>query len=81
MLPDNYGQEDVPEGQDRQRKSQPEFVGAPTEYADEAEVPEGIAMLAKAFAGGGLLVALLGLLGAGCAICAVVSFVLGLAAR
>lgn len=81
MLQDNYGQDDPSADQGQPHKPQVEYVGSPTEFANEAEVPEGVALLAKAFAGGWLLLVVAGLLGGGCAVCAIASFLLGLASR
>lgn len=62
------------------REEQPEFVGAPTEYADAAEVPEAVGLLAKILAGGLLtwsaLVAVIGAVGLVCLVCVVLWFLL-----
>ncbi len=54
-------------------RPQPEFVGAPTEYADAQEVPETLGLLAKILAGGaltwGIVVGIAALLGVACALC------------
>jgi uncharacterized membrane protein len=64
------------------RRKEPEYVGAPTEYANAAEVPESVSLLAKVLAGGVLtwivVVAVLGVLAAGCAICFSSGFLFGL---
>lgn len=63
------------------RKAEPEYVGAPSAYADEAEVPEVIGLLARIVAGGVLswsvIVLVAGLLAFGCAVCFLVSFLAG----
>ncbi len=64
------------------RRTEPEYVGAPTEYANAAEVPETVSFLAKVFAGGVLtwivVMAVLGVLAAGCAVCFSSGFLFGL---
>jgi len=71
---------DRPE-RDSSRRSEPEFVGAPSAYADEAEVPEAVGLLAKLVAGGVLswtvIALVMGLLAFGCAVCFLVSFLTG----
>jgi hypothetical protein len=65
--------------------NQPQFVGAPTEFADRDEVPEAVSLLAKILAGGVLtwtvLVAVGIILTIGCSLCAILSFSGGLLLR
>ena len=74
MLSENPN-DGVPE---QKKTRQPEFVGAPTEYADAQEVPEAISFLAKLVAGGvltwSLLAGLAILLMVGCMICGLLAF-------
>jgi hypothetical protein len=69
-------------GMDRERRQKPPaYVGAPSEYADAAEVPESVGLLAKIVAGGVLswsvIALVVGLLAVGCAACFLVSFLAG----
>ncbi len=79
--PDHRRGEEAQGGWQPGRDDQPEYVGAPTEYADEAEVPEAIGLIAKILAGGLLAwstaVVVLVVAGVTCAICAVLYFLAG----
>ncbi|GEM_PF-3463037 len=82
MLPDQHGQTDLSDSQGAgRRKSQPEFVGAPTEYADEEEVPAVVSAAAKVVAGGVLtwsVVMTVLLVGGGlCLACIFLAFLFG----
>lgn len=83
--PDRSHDEERPAGQKAKRDDQPEYVGAPTEYADEAEVPEAVGLITKALAGGFLawstVAIVLAVAGALCAVCVVLYFVAGLVLR
>lgn len=63
------------------RQAPPEYVGAPREYADAAEVPESVSLLAKVLAGEVLswavIALVVGLLALGCAACFLASFLAG----
>ena len=69
------------EAERESHKAPPEYVGAPSEFANAAEVPESVSLLAKIVAGGVLswsVVALVaGLLALGCAACFLASFLVG----
>lgn len=70
MLPERP---ESPEQPPARPRPQPEFVGAPTEYADAQEVPESLGLLAKIVAGGaltwGIVVGIVALLGVACTLC------------
>ena len=63
------------------RKTEPETVGAPSAYADAAEVPEAVSLLARVLAGGvlswAIIALVVGLLALGCALCFLASFLAG----
>ena len=80
MLQEPYDRPDQGEAADREQRK-PEYVGAPSEYAEEAEVSGPVNLLAKVVAGGLLswsVIALVaGLLALGCAVCFLASFLAG----
>ena len=59
---------------EKPKRQQVEYVGAPTEFADEAEVPEAISLIARIVAGGAISSAYISgiviLTGVACAVCA-----------
>jgi hypothetical protein len=84
MLDESFNQ-DPPESIEPHQIERQEFVGAPTEYADAAEVPEVVSIVAKVITGGLLswtvLAAVLTVLALSCAICAFLSYAAGVVLR
>lgn len=71
MLPEQFSQDEAYE--DKPKRQEVEFVGAPTEYADEAEVSDAVGLIAKVLAGGAIssayIAGIVALVGVGCAVC------------
>ena len=59
---------------EKPKRQEIEYVGAPTEYADEAEVPDAVGLIARILAGGAIgsayVTGLVALIGVACAACA-----------
>ncbi len=83
--PDHVAQNAAADGRLIEEDAQPAFVGAPSEYASEAEVPEAVGLIAKILAGSVLAwstgAVVLVLAAVGCAICMAATLLIGLALR
>ncbi|NPV67968.1 MAG: hypothetical protein HPY64_12555 [Anaerolineae bacterium] len=83
--PDRAAQDAAADGRLIEQDAQPVYVGAPSEYASEAEVPETVGLIAKILAGSVLAwstgAIVLVLAGAGCALCVAATLLIGLTLR